>query len=313
MEKEVISMDECLNKLQDILSKKYKVKLFAKILQLLGIILFISQLLVFFGVGKDIFPALGWTGIFCSLAICLLIILGDNVAFRINKQKELIDVVETLKNNHYGCKNSNEKKHNELTAVIEGLKNNIHAGKKSANNDCKIELITDAKTLVKRNIQIVDEAEECIYATGSRSRDAIYLKTIENKISLNGEIVYYRVLYGNPYHQALKKHLEEVLDIRDPNKRPHGAKTTYLGIYSQFNDEPEKFVCANEKQALVVLPSFKGAGNYDTAIVFTEKEIVDKLCNYVRTLYVGSTKLENIEAVKNLNIISEKAEHELSK
>jgi hypothetical protein len=178
----------------------------------------------------------------------------------------------------------------------------------SRDNGCRFEVISDGKTLVKKNIQIVEEAEEGIYTTGSRSRDIAYLNAIESQLAVNEKVIYYRVLYGNPYHQGLKMHLEKVLEIRDPKKRPHGIKTIYIGLYDTYTTEPERFVCANEKMALVVLPSFTKVGNYDTAIVFYDTVIVEKFCSYVRNLYTCSRMIEDKKSVKALNLVNNSEE-----
>jgi hypothetical protein len=259
--------------LKIVLSKCFKIHIITRLLQIIGVISLVIQTLVIFGIGVDFFPNLGIRGIGFTLLICLSIIIFDYIIFHIRKYKEII------------------KKINKIKCV-------------SDDTGCRFEVISDGKALIRKNIQIVKEAEEGIYTTGSRSRDTVYLNAIESQLAENEKLIYYRVLYGNPHHQILKTHLEKILDIRDPKKRPLGIKTIFIGLYNEYTVEPEKFVCANEKIALVVLPSFKKIGNYDAAIVFYDKEIVEELCGYVRNLYTCSRVIEDKKSIKTLNLIS---------
>ena len=262
-----------IKELHDALSKRFKIHIITKLFEILGGISLIIGILLNFGIGTNYFPNLGIKGIGITLLICLVILITNYVIFHIKKYRDIVEKIGKIK-----CV--------------------------SEDTGCRFEVISDGKILVERNIQIVKEAKEGIYSTGSRSRDTVYLNAIESHLAENEMIIYYRVLYGNPHHQGLKTHLEKVLDIRAPKKRPQGIKTIFIGLYDNYTVEPEKFVCANESMALVVLPSFKKIGNYDAAIVFYDKDIAEKLCGYVRNLYTCSRVIEDKKSIKALNLVS---------
>jgi hypothetical protein len=78
--------------------------------------------------------------------------------------------------------------------------------------------------------QVVRDAKQYLAVVGSRSRDAVYLETIETVLAQRPELVHYRVLFGPPRHQVLKDHLLRLVTIRDPHDRSLGLKTLHIGV-----------------------------------------------------------------------------------
>jgi len=62
-------------------------------------------------------------------------------------------------------------------------------------------------------------SENYLAIAGSRSRDVVYPKAIENMLAARPELVHYRVLFGPPRHADLIEHLRRRLEMRDPHDR----------------------------------------------------------------------------------------------
>ena len=163
-------------------------------------------------------------------------------------------------------------------------------------------VIRSADDLRSWNERIIDNAEKILFITGSRSRDPLYLKAIEKKLEQTPRLVHYRVLFGLPYHQALKDHLLQLLQLRSPDDRSQGFKTIHLGLFTNERRQAESFILGNEQQALVLLPSFLGVGEYNSGIIFTGKDEIDGLQRFVKQLYGMSEVIETKEKVELLGI-----------
>jgi hypothetical protein len=163
-------------------------------------------------------------------------------------------------------------------------------------------LIRTHEQLIDTSLTIINEAEQILVTTGSRARDKKYLDTIQSKLRDNPRLIHYRVLFATPHNQILKDHLQELLKIRNPASREYGYQTLYIGSFTNMLIEPENHICANEKKALIVLPSVSGIGSYDTGLVLQEAETAKSILRFVRELYNSSTHYETAEAVKNLPI-----------
>jgi hypothetical protein len=164
-------------------------------------------------------------------------------------------------------------------------------------------VIKSADMLYDANARIVKEAQEILYMTGSRSRDEKYLKAIETKLCEVPQLVHYRVLFGQPHHQVLKDHLLRLLKIRSPADRSLGFKTIHLGLYESAMRQFEAFILGNEQEALVLLPSFSGVSEYNSAIIFTDAEEVEGLKRFVKELYAGGKNLETTAKVEALKVL----------
>ena len=166
-----------------------------------------------------------------------------------------------------------------------------------------IRVIRTHDELATELLSIVNDAERWLVCTGSRSREQNYLEAIENRLRSLPSLVHYRVLYGPPHNELFKRHLTQLLSIRDPADRVYGLQTLYIGMFNNSMLEPEKFVSANEKRALVVFPSLTGVGRFDTALVLSDPQDVDSLIRYVQELYRCSQIVESPSEVAQLPVL----------
>lgn len=143
---------------------------------------------------------------------------------------------------------------------------------------------------------VVEEAEEVLTITGSRSRDPDYLARIESAVTAVSGLVYYRVLYGPPRHGALKNHLLRVVDLH----RPPG--TVNLGVFWDLLRDSERFICACEKSAVVVLPSLTSLHNFDTALVIDDPDTAGRWVTHVRQAYLAAEALTTRADIESLEI-----------
>ncbi len=169
-------------------------------------------------------------------------------------------------------------------------------------------VIKSAEELLTTNEQIVNEAQENLFTTGSRSRDPKYLQAIERRLEAVPKLVHHRVLFGVPHHRVLKDHLRRLLELRDPEDRSHGFKTIHLGLFNDYMRQFETFILGNENEALVLLPSLLGVGEYNSGIIFTGRDEVDGLWRFVKDLYGWSAKVETLKAIEALRALDEAPE-----
>lgn len=185
---------------------------------------------------------------------------------------------------------------------IEPFKENLDLIEKVEKSD--ISIIYGFDNLMTANVQIVEEAELDLVATGSRSRDLEYLKSIESKLKKNPKLNYYRILYGMPHNDIFKRHLKNLLNIQKDFNKHTTSQTIFLSLFDIVTLAPETFICANEKRGIVILPSFKGLGHYDTALEFKGAESARNLINYAKSLYDASRiKLSTQKEIDNLIVI----------
>ena len=164
-------------------------------------------------------------------------------------------------------------------------------------------LIRTAGELKATLFHIVEEANECLMTTGSRSRDPDYLTCIEAKLARQPDVVHYRVLFGPPRRQVFKDHLQHLLQIRDPESRRAGNKTIFVGMFDDLSKEPENFICANENRAFVRLPSMNGMQKYDTGIEFRGPAHASRYVRLVQELYSASRCLESEPDILRLAVL----------
>lgn len=169
-----------------------------------------------------------------------------------------------------------------------------------ADSNLKLGLITSSADLIRTNADIVSEAEEVFFATGSRSRDAAYLEAIESRLKVRPSLIHYRVLIGSPFRALLKQHLLRLIGMRSPDDRSAGFKTLHLGVFEKPLQQAEVFIAGNEKRVLIVLPSRKGLGEYNTALVIDDHSYVRDAFNFVKQMYAASRQIETVAAIEQL-------------
>jgi hypothetical protein len=173
----------------------------------------------------------------------------------------------------------------------------------SADHRNGVSLIRSNDDLVAALHDVVESAEYCLAAVGSRSRDPKYLEAIERQVERTG-VTHYRVLCGPPHWSELKAHLVRLLEIKaaDPIG---GNRRMFIGVVSDFSREPERFLCANEHKAVVVLPSLNGVERYDTALNLKGVEFGMAYVRLAQELYAGSRPLETDADVAALPVVHE--------
>lgn len=146
------------------------------------------------------------------------------------------------------------------------------------------------------NLRLVEEAREELYTVGSRSRDPDYLKAIEKTLAEQSKLRHTRVLLGPPRRQELKDHLLRVRNLRDPADREHGYQTLHIALFDDPAEQVEFNLCGNERRCLVVLPSAAGEiGEYDTAVVFSDPEVVRGYLSLAQALAKAGKPLDRKE------------------
>ena len=214
-----------------------------------------------------------WGGIIITLSL-IIISLGYEL-FRINRTlKPLESEIQDF-----------------ITSTLEGA--------------TKVRILQSGDSILEEKNKIISTAKSLIIATGSRSRNSNYLYNIEECLKRNPRLVHYRVLHGNPYNETFKAHLKKLLQIDQLSTTESSFKQLHMCISRNSHEIPESFICANESAALIILPSMNGLANYDTGLLISDKIIVDGLVSYVKQLAVHSERLDSINKIDMLPIISE--------
>jgi transcriptional regulator with XRE-family HTH domain len=145
-------------------------------------------------------------------------------------------------------------------------------------------LLTNADEILTTNLEIVRSANKFLGATGSRSRDSEYLNAIEQRVTEDPSLAYFRILFGTPLTPQMARHLRRIIAIRDSNEEPR--QTISVGVYASVRTYPsEATICLNERTALFVLPSIHGAWRYDTAVVFEEPAVIEGWHRWIEEMY----------------------------
>jgi GntR family transcriptional regulator len=165
-----------------------------------------------------------------------------------------------------------------------------------------IKLVTSGEQMSAALLKVTREARECLVAVGSRSREAGYLKAIEQALDARPGLVHYRILIGQPHHQVFKDHLLRLAELGSTESRSHGPKTLFVGMLDDLTHDAERFFVASERAAVVMLPSVNSPANFDTAVVIGDPRIAQALQQHGRALY-GGQLLESVDAVKALEVL----------
>lgn len=150
---------------------------------------------------------------------------------------------------------------------------------------------------------LVSDAQECLVATGSRSRDPAYLATIEEKVE-HSRVVHYRILYGPPHWPVLRSHLLRLDELRS-NASVSGDPRILIGLVEDFRRDPECFICASERRAVLILPSLSGLAHYDTGLELEGEEYGIGYVRLVKELYAAARPLETRPEILDVGVIHE--------
>jgi hypothetical protein len=164
-------------------------------------------------------------------------------------------------------------------------------------------LVHGHRELLDSLLAVVHGAEECLVASGSRSRDPDYLQTIENRLASTA-VVHYRVLCGPPHWSVLKSHLLRLQEMRS-GSIPGGDPRILIGLLSDFRREPERFICANERRAVLILPSLNGLEHYDTGLDLDGEQYGMAYVRLVQEMYAASQPVETESDILALPLVRE--------
>lgn len=140
-------------------------------------------------------------------------------------------------------------------------------------------LVVDEKRFKEHQMRIIIEANEFIYATGSRSRNKEYLGKIEARLNENLSLKYTRILFGEIKRNELREHCSKLA------KQTELASRVTICEIKDLNNHTETFFVANEKEALMVIPSLNSISGFDTGLVLTgtyHKKVKNILNSYTK-------------------------------
>lgn len=154
-----------------------------------------------------------------------------------------------------------------------------------------VKFVRTAAELRSELERLVDETREYLVCLGSRSRGAgHYLDRIAAKLTHEPTISHYRVLWGDPHHDVMIPHLFRLLTLQSLRDSQDNAGKIRVGLFRDWKLEPERFVVANEHEALVIIPP-QQVGAFDSAVVFRNDEVVVRVKDYVTDLYNCSQRV----------------------
>lgn len=168
-----------------------------------------------------------------------------------------------------------------------------------------VRVVRSANELRRHLERLVDEARECLLCLGSRSREAGYLDHIAAKLTHDASIAHYRVLFGEPHHEVMIPHLFRLLSLQSLRESQDNAAKIRIGLFHDFKLEPERFIVANEHEALTVLAP-QQVGTFDSAVIFRNDDTVARLRDYVSDLYNCSQRvtLDVVQQMKPLHNVA---------
>jgi hypothetical protein len=159
----------------------------------------------------------------------------------------------------------------------------------------RLTFLVDYDDLQLALAEVVEGAHEVLAITGSRSRDPAYLRLIERTLAARPDVVHYRVLYGPPRHGAMKNHLLHLTDL--------ARGGLHIGVVRDLLRDQERFLCVNERMALIVQPSATSIANYDTALVIDDADIAGRYLNHIQQAYLGAEPVPDRPAVLALEVV----------
>lgn len=184
----------------------------------------------------------------------------------------------------------------------------------------RMSFISGHDNLISELRKIVNEADDFLYITGSRTSNASYISEIESKVKATPKLVHYRILHGYPWKKELKEHLLALRRVRPSNDRVRGQASCVLGIYIPYAEtfskknpikksaksrrrEAEFFISVNEHRTLLIVPSLLNPGAFDTGLISTDADNIKAWKHYVEWLAGESEKLDSEEVLMKLPIL----------
>lgn len=167
-----------------------------------------------------------------------------------------------------------------------------------------VRLLTSYDELVTAMLAVVEDATEVLVTTGSRSREREYLAAIERALADRPDLVHHRVLFGPPRSEVLRDHLMRLFQVRDPTNLERGVKTFSIAVVEDLAAEPERFICASERRAVVAVPSLVTPGNFDTGILVDAPDRALAFAAHGKQVALGARRIDNVQAVLGLPLVA---------
>jgi hypothetical protein len=164
-----------------------------------------------------------------------------------------------------------------------------------------VKLVRTSADLRRELERLVDETREYLVCLGSRSREAGYLDRIAAKLTHESSIAHYRVLWGAPHHDVMIPHLSRLLSIQALRDSQDHTGTIRVGLFRDWKLEPERFIVANEHEALMIMAS-QQVGTFDSAVIFRNDDTVGRVKDYVTDLYNCSQRV-TLDVLRDLRPI----------
>ncbi len=101
-----------------------------------------------------------------------------------------------------------------------------------------VTLVTTGAPLTKSMIRVVGQANECIVAVGSRSREPAYLHEIETSLRLKPNLVHYRILIGPLHSHVLKDHLARLIASDETRRTGRQGRRLYISMLDKRDRGP---------------------------------------------------------------------------
>ncbi len=145
--------------------------------------------------------------------------------------------------------------------------------------------IDDPDAIKSEFIDAINKAEKYIMTTGGKSRIKEYLLAIEKKLE-EGDIEYYRILFGEKITNELYEHLSRIIGNE--------------GVYVSYTlRELAPTLLLTEKVAFIGLPEPKPE-EFKACLKIPDERIIEKLGRYIRNWYGKSERLRNKEDLRKI-------------
>lgn len=166
-----------------------------------------------------------------------------------------------------------------------------------------IRIVRTKKELYDELYSVIDEANQYLVVAGSRSRDEKYLRKIRDKISSSSHLEFYCVLFGRPRNKVFTDHLREIFNLVPPARTQDGTSNLHVALLPFGGRFPERFVCANEKKAIVPIQSLNRIDEHDTALILTNPQLVGELVSQFKNMV-------ELNRARRIRAASEVPDHE---
>jgi hypothetical protein len=91
------------------------------------------------------------------------------------------------------------------------------------------------------------------------------------------------VLWGDPHHDVMIPHLFRLVSLQSLRDSQDSAGKIRVGLFRDWKLEPERFLIANEHEALIVTAP-QQVSTFDSAVVFRNDDVAARVKDYVTDL-----------------------------